>query len=260
MIWRLGVAGFPIEHSLSPLLHEAGLSLAGLSGSSVRLSIKAEEANQLTGIMGRDVDALSVTMPLKERVGSLCASLDPVAARTGSVNSLLWREGELHGACTDGKGFTEYLGTGLSYELADKVVAVLGAGGAAKAIVDGLVEVGVKSVLIFGRTASHVSELVERYAVVKDGSSCSESIDLVINTTPVEGRSDRDQVLDGVKSTSMAVDITYEPRMSTWRSRHEAMGCRTANGLGMLAYQAALQMQWWFEAPISGAQLLEVIQ
>ena len=57
----------------------------------------------------------------------------------------------------------------------------------------------------------------------------------------------------------IAIDITYEPRMSAWRALHERSGCPSANGLGMLAYQAALQMQWWWERPIDGARLLEVI-
>jgi len=66
-------------------------------------------------------------------------------------------------------------------------------------------------------------------------------------------------VMQGVNAHTMAVDIAYEPRRSAWRALHERTGCASANGLAMLAYQAALQMQWWWDVPIDGAQLLKVI-
>jgi shikimate 5-dehydrogenase len=66
-------------------------------------------------------------------------------------------------------------------------------------------------------------------------------------------------VLQGVHQETVAVDITYDPRVSSWRSLYDDAGCRTMNGLAMLAYQAALQMQWWWGVDIDGARLLEVI-
>ena len=105
MRWRLGVAGFPIEHSLSPMLHEAGLALADLEGSSSRLELREEDAPLLGELMGTRFDALSVTMPLKFAALSVCDSLDEVSLRIGVVNSLLARDGQILGACTDGPGF-----------------------------------------------------------------------------------------------------------------------------------------------------------
>ena len=68
-----------------------------------------------------------------------------------------------------------------------------------------------------------------------------------------------DDVRGGVDADTIAVDIAYEPRISNWRALHDRAGCRSANGLAMLAYQAALQMQWWWRVPIDAAALLEVI-
>ncbi len=254
MSWRLGVVGFPIEHSLSPVLHEAGLAQLGLSGTSERVALPAEQFASLEGLLGERFDALSVTMPLKELASSLCDHRDEAATRTGMVNSLLVSHGLVYGANTDGEGLCDALAAGFDFEVSGRRVAVLGAGGAARGIVDALVSHRVGAVAVLARRAEAVSWLAERYDAVVD--SC-ESYDLVINTTPALGRDD--QVLGAVSAETIALDITYEPRRSAWMAAHEQRGCRSANGLGMLAFQAARQMSWWFGEPVHGAALLEVI-
>ncbi|MDE3081941.1 MAG: shikimate dehydrogenase [Acidobacteriota bacterium] len=253
MIWRLGVVGFPIEHSLSPRLHDAGLALAGLTGTSVRVAISLEEFAALEGLLGERFDALSVTMPLKELAASLCSHLDEPATRTSMVNSLLWRDGLIHGANTDGEGFVDAVASSFDLSVAGLSVAVIGAGGAARAIVDALARHGAARVAVLGRRPERVAWLAERYDVV---GPC-ESYDLVVNTTPALGRDD--QVLPGVTNETVAVDITYEPRRSPWLMAYEERGCRSANGLGMLAFQAARQMSWWWGVPMDGEALMEVI-
>ena len=259
MIWRLGVTGYPIEHSLSPRLHEAGLRLAGLEGSSQRLAIVEDEIDRLGGLLGTSFDALSVTMPLKSAAVKLCTDLDEVAARTGVVNSLLVRDGEVHGACTDGRGFIAALRATFGTDVEGMHVVVLGAGGAASGIVDALVEAKAGSVSVRARNRAKVDALTSEYSTVDGDGSQSRPGELIVNTIPVAGRVDA-AVTPGVSADTIAVDISYEPRVSTWRALHERAGCRSANGLGMLAYQAALQMQWWWAVPMDGAKLLEVIQ
>jgi shikimate dehydrogenase len=253
MKWRLGVVGFPIEHSLSPRLHVAGLALAGLTGTSERVAISLEEFAVLEGLLGERFDALSVTMPLKELAASLCSHLDGPATRTAMVNSLLWRDGLIHGANTDGEGFVDALVSTLGLAPAGLSVAVIGAGGAARAVVDALANHGAGCISVLGRSPERVAWLAERYDVVGP----AETFDLVVNTTPTLGRDD--QVLPGVTGETVAVDITYEPRRSPWLVAHEQRGCRSANGLGMLAFQAARQMSWWWGVPMDGEALLEVI-
>ncbi|HSN02115.1 MAG TPA: shikimate dehydrogenase [Acidimicrobiales bacterium] len=253
MNWRLGVVGFPIEHSLSPRLHEAGLALAGLTGTSERVAISLEEFASLEGLLGERFDALSVTMPLKELAASLCSHLDGAATRTSMVNSLRWHEGLVHGANTDGEGFVDALGAAWGLAPAGLSVAVIGAGGAARGVVDALASHGASRVHVLGRSPERVAWLAERYDVV----GVADAYDLVVNTTPVHGRDD--QVLPGVTNETVAVDITYEPRRSPWLMAYEERGCRSANGLGMLAYQAARQMSWWWGVPMDGEALMEVI-
>ena len=259
MSWRLGVAGFPIEHSLSPRLHEVGLVLAGLEGSSARVELHEGEAPRLADLMHTQFDALSVTMPLKAEAARICDWLDDAAQRTGVVNSLLARDGQLLGACTDGQGFLHALVAEFAVSLLGARTVVLGAGGAARGIVDALVHAGVESVSVYARTPANVAVLVDRYENVYDHEHSPSEIDLIVNTTPSASRTAESRVLAGTGVATLAVDITYEPRMSPWRTLYEHAGCRSTNGLGMLAFQAALQMEWWWDTSIDAAALLEAI-
>ncbi len=259
MMWRLGVAGSPIEHSLTPRLHEAALAMAGLEGTSRRVELGAKDRVKLNKVVRKEFDALSLTMPLKGFGFEICDQLDDVAKRTESVNSLLVRNGALLGTSTDGAGFVNSVRGQFGADVEGAHVVVLGAGGAARGIVDGLVEAGVASVAVHGRTESKVEALVAKYANVYDFSLTYRPVDLIVNTTPVSGRASEAAVMQGVGSHTIAVDITYEPRVSQWRELHDQSGCRTANGLPMLAYQAALQMQWWWGIELDGAALLEAI-
>jgi shikimate dehydrogenase len=259
MKWRLGVAGSPIEHSLTPQLHDAALALVGFEGSSRRVELGAKDKAKLNKVVRKEFDALSLTMPLKGFGFEICDELDEVATRTQSVNSLLVRDGKLWGASTDGDGFVNAVRGQFELNVEGTHAVVLGAGGAASAIIDGLIRADVASVAVHARNESKVEALVERYDHVYDFSLTYRPVDLIVNATPILGRVDDVAVMQGVGAHTVAVDITYEPRLSAWRALHERSGCPSANGLGMLAYQAALQMQWWWDRPIDAAQLLKVI-
>ena len=164
------------------------------------------------------------------------------------------RDGKLLGASTDGDGFVNALRGQFDVNVEGAHVVVLGAGGAASAIVDGLVRHGVASVAVHGRNEAKVEALVARY---------DQRLRLLAHLPPRRrhrqhhadrGRVDEVAVMQGVGAHTIAVDITYEPRMSAWRALHERSGCASANGLGMLAYQAALQMQWWWDVDRSTAR------
>ncbi len=256
MIWRVGVVGDPIEHSLSPQLQEAGLKLAGLQGSTSRLKLSADKIEQLRAAISNEFDALSVTMPLKQVAASLCDELDPVAIRTGVVNSLLNRNGRIYGSCTDGKGLLEMVKEKYLFDESGSSIVVIGAGGAATGIIDALQYSDVASIAVLNRTASKIEGLQAKYSKVS--SVIPSKIDLLINTVPSDSRVAPSSIV-GVTSETLCVDITYSPRESEWMKFFESEGCRTTNGLGMLAYQAALQFNWWWNSKIDGSDLLKVI-
>lgn len=259
MGWRLGVVGSPVAHSLSPQLHAAALAATGRDGTSERWDVSSEHGDDVVAAMGSRFDALSVTMPLKMALAERCHQLDEVAQRVGAVNSVLWRDGELWGANTDGRGLLGALATLLHWQVDGAHVVLLGAGGAARSIVDACVEAGAASVTVHGRNVAAVEDLTRLYSRVHAEALVYRPIDLIINTTPATGRPDKGTVLNGITPETVAVDITYEPRVSAWLAAHDALGCRAQNGLPMLAFQAALQASWWFGELVSGATLLEAL-
>jgi len=260
MNWRLGVVGSPIEHSLSPQLHAAGLALAGLTGVSARYEVAGDDLEGVRSLLGATVDALSVTMPLKRIVASLCDELTPAAASLGIVNSLLVRDSRVWGNSTDGQGFLGAVQSEFATTVENMHVVVLGAGGSAAAIVDALVEAKVNSIAVHGRTPAHVDALVARHPNVVDHMIIYRPVDLIVNTVPVSGRVESAAVMQGVSRDTLAMDITYEPRESSWLALHRANGCATANGLAMLAHQAAAQMNWWWGTDFTGADLRGAIE
>jgi shikimate dehydrogenase len=209
--------------------------------------------------MSSEFDALSITAPLKYEAFQRSHELSDVARRTQSVNSLLQRDGVLYGDSTDGEGFINALRAEFGSVVENAHAVVLGAGGAASAVVDALVHHGVNSVVVHARNEGKVEELRGRYQNVFSSSLVYRPVDLVVNTVPVAGRDVEAAVLQGVHHETVAVDITYDPRVSSWRTLYDEAGCRTMNGLAMLAYQAALQMQWWWGVDVDGAHLLEVL-
>ncbi len=260
MSWRLGVVGSPIVHSRSPQLHEIGLACAGLEGTSTRVELALADATQLRDILLTRFDALSVTSPLKFAAFELCDVRSEVAERTGSVNTLKVVDGRIWGESTDGAGFVDSLGAGFTTVVDGTYAVVLGAGGAATAIVDALVEGGATSVVVLGSDPSRVERLVGRYQNVVGSALVYRPVDLIVNTVPTAVRRNDTAVLQGVHRGTVAVDVTYDPPESAWRSLYETAGCRTTNGLAMLAHQAALQMNWWWGTSLRGDVLLETLR
>lgn len=257
MLWRLGVVGSPIAHSRSPELHSAGLRLAHLEGTSERVELDGARAAGLRDLLPARFDALSVTAPLKHVAFELCDDVDDVATRTESVNSLLFREGRLLGRSTDGEGFLDALAHSTQATPRDRHVVVLGAGGAASAIVDALVQHGASSVVIHARNQERVMNIAQRYERVYAHSLVYRPVDLIVNTLPTQARDREAAVLQGVSPDTVAVDITYDQERSPWLELYENVGCTVANGRAMLVFQAARQLSWWFDQPISGADLVE---
>ena len=253
--WRLGVVGSPISHSLSPQLHRAGLEYLGWQGSSERLDVDEQHAQRIREVMGEPFHALSVTMPLKAIAATMCDDLEETAAHLGVVNSLLWREGRLQGSSTDGAGFVDSLQGEGRTPILDQHVVILGAGGAARAIVHSLVRAGVGVVSVLGRNHHSTEALAASNGEVVRSTLAPRPIDLIVNTTPAPSR-DEQPLLEGVTRGTMAVDITYEPRESPWLARHREGGCATMNGLPMLAHTVARQMNWWWNSDIPGSYLL----
>lgn len=252
------VIGSPVAHSLSPAIHRAAFDAAAVDWSYVAFdvaegrAVEALESMRLLGIAG-----LSVTMPHKEAVARSVDRLDPAARALGSVNTVSWDDGELVGSSTDGAGFVASLAdAGVSVEGAR--IAVIGAGGAARSVIDALARTGSPDITVLNRSADRAEAAAALASVASVGIlSDIARADIVINATSV-GMGVDPADLD-VESTEadlpcdpsllhagqVVADLVYHPLETVWMKRAAEQGAQTVDGLGMLVHQAALQQRIW---------------
>jgi shikimate dehydrogenase len=243
------IIGDPVTHSLSPVMHNAGFAAAGVDWVYTAFEVPAGEARRaLDAMRVLGIAGLSVTMPHKEAVADLVDELDPAAAALRSVNTVVpLRDGRLKGHSTDGAGFV----SALSEEGVDVrgcSVCVLGAGGAARAIIDALARAGAASITVINRsaergaTAAAVGGSVARVGDLDAVATC----DIVVNATSV-GMGSADLPIDPtlLHASHVVVDIVYHPRRTALLAAAVERGARPVDGLGMLVHQAVLQQQLW---------------
>lgn len=242
------VIGHPVRHSLSPALHNAAFDAGGLDWRLVAFDVApggAAEAIAAMRVLG--IGGFAVTMPHKGDAAASVDEVDEAAAALGSVNSVVLREdGSTFGASTDGPGFVDSL-TAAGVALHGSRVVMLGAGGAARSIVDALGRSGVADIAVVNRTEANavaVSRLAEqaRVGAAHDVSSA----DLLVNTTSI-GMGSGDLPLDPalLHDRLTVADIVYHPRRTALLAAAEAVGAATIDGLGMLVHQAVRQQQLW---------------
>ena len=246
------VIGSPVTHSLSPAIHQAAFDAAGVSWTYTAFDITdaaaALSAMRLLGLAG-----LSVTMPLKEDVAQAVDRLDPAAQVLSSVNTVSWDGGELVGSSTDGAGFVASLAAaGVAVDGAE--ISVIGAGGAARSVIDALGRAGAADITVLNRTrvrAEYAASL-SKAASVGIVSDITRA-DIVINATSVgmgvsiDDATDLDMACDPalLRSGQVVADLVYHPLETAWIRAAADIGATTVDGLGMLVQQAALQQLQW---------------
>lgn len=243
------IIGSPVKHSLSPALHNAGFVATGVDWVYTAFEVApglagaALDAMRVLGIAG-----LSVTMPHKEAVAELVDDLDPSAAALRSVNTVVPSfDGRLKGYSTDGAGFIASLAEH-GVDVAGRSVCVLGAGGAARAIVDAVMRAGASAITVVNRSAARADAAAAvggSIARVGDAEAAAEC-DIVVNATSV-GMGNGDLPIDPalLRDSHVVADIVYHPRQTALLTAASQRGARAVDGLGMLVHQAVLQQQLW---------------
>jgi shikimate dehydrogenase len=245
-----GVIGHPIRHSLSPLLHNAAFEALALDWAFVTFDVApgdgkaAIEAMRVLGI-----DGLSVTMPHKADAAAAVDELVPTAARLGSVNTVVRRGATLVGENTDGAGFLNALRLDEGFEPRGTRCLVVGAGGAARAVVLALAGAGAAEVIVANRSPERASAAADLAPeVARSGElAAAGSVDLIVNATPV-GMTDHPGLpLDPglLRAGQLVVDLVYIPAVTPLVAAARQQGATAVNGLGMLIHQAALAFQHW---------------
>ena len=253
---RACVIGNPIAHSRSPLIHGYWLNKYGISGSYERVKVTPNRLETfLDELRNGRWAGCNVTIPLKERAFELVDMSEEQTSRLKSVNTVYMADGKLCGISTDGAGFMASLhNTVPDWQSRSQKVTILGAGGAARALVAALVDAGVAGITIANRTVVRAEAISADYAgivsgVAWDGIAGSlGDTDLLINSTSLgmTGQPPLDLPLKALKSHAVVADIVYAPLETDLLQRAAGLGHRCVDGLGMLLHQAVPGFEKWF--------------
>lgn len=252
-----GVIGHPIAHSRSPALHGYWLKRYGIKGHYIPMDVApADLADALQMLPRLGFVGINVTIPHKEAVLKLADVVTDRAALIGAANTLIFRrDGKVHADNTDGAGFMANLRQyAPSWNPAAGPAVVLGAGGAARAVIAALIEVGVPEIRLANRTRPRAEALRSDFgAKVQVGEwvqagNMLEGAATVVNTTSLGmvGKPDLRVPLDALDPSALVTDLVYTPLKTQFLIDAEARGCTVVDGLGMLLHQAAPGFERWF--------------
>lgn len=252
-----GVIGHPIAHSRSPALHGFWLRRYGVKGHYIPMDVAPADLESTLRLLPKiGFVGLNVTLPHKEAVLKIADVISDRAALIGAANTLIFRkDGKIHADNTDGSGFIANLRQNApGWNPAAGPAAVLGAGGAARAVIAALIEVGVPEIRIANRSRARADALRADFGAkiaVHEwvlAANMLEGAATVINTTSLgmAGKAEFQVPLDGLEPTAVVNDLVYNPLKTSFLAEAEARGARIVDGLGMLLHQAAPGFERWF--------------
>lgn len=252
-----GVIGTPIAHSKSPRLHGHWLKRYGINGYYIPMDIGAADLeNALATLPNLGFVGVNVTIPHKERVLALADLVSDRAALIGSANTLIFRDdGKIHADNTDGYGFIENLKHGApDWDPKSGPAAVIGAGGAARAVISSLIDAGTPEIRLANRTKNRADTLQREFGkkiTVFDWVQAGNMLDgakTVVNASSLgmEGKPEMRLPLDGISKDTVVSDLVYTPLETPLLAHARAVGAHAVDGLGMLLFQAAPGFERWF--------------
>ncbi len=257
-----GILGWPVAHSRSPRLHGLWLARHGIDGAYVPLPVAPEAfVSAVRGLVALGFRGANVTIPHKEAAFAVCDEVDATARRMGAVNTLVFREGRIHGSNTDGFGFLENIRQQVPGWQAEAGPAVLlGAGGSARAITVALLEAGCPEVVLVNRTPARAEALAREVGgpVRMAAAAPLGRAALLVNTTSLgmQGQPPLDLDLAPLPAGAVVADIVYVPLETPLLAAARARGLRAVGGLGMLLHQARPGFRHWFGVdPVVDAEL-----
>ena len=256
-----GVFGFPLKHTLSPVMHQAAFNKLKLSSFYLALELAPNDFNRLMSLKKNILlDGFNLTIPHKQIVMPHLDSVSREAKLIGAVNTVIRKGNRFAGENTDAYGFSKSLSEGLNWKSKGKTVLVLGAGGASRACIYAFCRDGVKNIVILNRTISKAKTLAKffkrqfpkvRFAVdvftSKNISELLPDVDMVVNATSI-GLKRGDSALAAFPKSvgkQFAVDLIYNPAETPFLRAARRAKWQTLNGLGMLLHQGAKAFELW---------------
>ena len=272
----LGVIGHPVEHSLSPAMHNAAISHLGVDFVYLPFPVKPGDLKAaIAGFAAIGVRGFSITIPHKQAILPLLSSVSPIARAIGAVNTVYLTDKGWCGTNTDVEGFLAPLqtpptppyegGSRVGFDWSQKVAVILGNGGAARAVVAGCAQLGCAEIHVVGRSEQNLAEFQQSWVnspmpvqnlQVHTWDKLSMLIsqaDLLVNTTPVgmyphgEKSPVDSGALDRMKAGAIVYDLIYNPNPTQFLKDAELRGARAIDGLEMLVQQGAAALKIWLD-------------
>ena len=259
----IALIGNPVSHSLSPIMQNAALQYLGLDLIYIAIPCKDEDLELVLNSLKKiNCKGLNITIPHKEKVFDLCSEISPIANKLKAVNTLkLNSEKEWSGTNTDVEGFIYPL---QKLNLARKQSIVLGSGGAARSVIQGLINLNFSKISVVSRNKSSLDELIKNFknqiklqGLLNNDSHAQNVIqeaDLIVNTTPVGMKTAKhemnllpygDAFWRPLKSQTIIYDLIYNPAPTHLLKFGNKKGCMTIDGLQMLIAQGMKSISFW---------------
>lgn len=256
----IGIFGYPVRHSLSPLMQNAAIEALGLNYIYIPFEVKPEELElAVNGIRALGIMGVNVTVPHKEAVIPFLDEIDEDAKLIGAVNTILNKNGRLIGYNTDSRGYIRSLREDAGFETKGKKILVIGAGGAARGIIAGLSMNDASHIFIANRTVEKGERLAlefkDKFSAIRFSSiplsslkdpNILSQVDLIVNASSMgldEGAPDVEFLL--TPSHTLVSDIVYKPSVTPFLKKAQDAGRKTLGGIGMLIYQGAISLEIW---------------
>ena len=262
---KASVIGDPISHSLSPIIHNFLLSKHQIEGNYSAILVKKDELKSfLNSAIENGLAGFNITIPHKEEIFKICDYKSKTAMLTGAVNTVvITADKKFFGHNSDGEGFINHLKNSVSdFDLNGKTTFVIGAGGAARAIVYALLKAGAKKIYITNRSEIRAAELIKNFADFSaqkkseiqflDKNSFEKKLgecDLLVNSSSLgmAGQEPLEIDLTALTRAAIVFDIVYKPLMTDLLKAAELRGNKIVTGLGMLVFQALIGFELWFK-------------
>jgi len=269
MTQRLGIIGYPIRHSISPIFQQAGLDHLRIDATYAKWEVTPEDVGDfVAGLRAPGTLGINITVPHKQAVIPFLDEVDEWATAAGAVNTIVNHDGHLTGHNTDGPGFLRALLVETGYDPSRTRALILGAGGAARGILLALIRGGVDSLVIANRTLERAETLAQlssdngvgSEAISLFGDALTEaaaSANLIVNCTTMgmsHGPDENGSPISAaqIPATSIVNDVVYTPLLTPILKEAAAAGATALGGLHMLVYQGVLSFQMWtgVDAPV----------
>ena len=273
----LGIIGDPVEHSLSPAMHNAAIAHLGIDYVYVPCPVKsADLAIALAGFAAIGLKGFNITIPHKQAIIPLLSEVSPLAKSAGAVNTVWQTEKGWVGTNTDVEGFLAPLRS-LNRDWQNTKTVILGAGGASRAVVAGCTELGCRDIHVVGRNPQKLATFAESWLTApipvkltihpwSELSTLLSTTDLLVNTTPVGmyPQVDRSPLHDAdftqVHPQTIVYDLIYTPSPTQFLKQAKTVGAIAIDGSEMLVQQGATALKIWIEQPVPVEVMRQALQ